>query len=73
MRARLTRSVPEKRITLISGEGKGQPVVGDIGETDHCFTGPDGRQMVLVYFLSSDGRSEWEVEAYESELEPVVE
>jgi hypothetical protein len=27
--------------------------------------------MVLVYFVSADGNTEWEVEAYESDIEPI--
>jgi len=54
---------------LISGNGQTPPVVGDIGETDHAFAGPFGRDLVLTYFVAPDGGSEWEVEAYDSELE----
>jgi len=71
MRAQLIKPVPEKRIRLVSGPGDQRPTVGDIGETDQCFTGRDGRPMVLVYFEDSNGNTEWEVEAYESELEPI--
>ena len=27
--------------------------------------------MVLVYFVTANGADEWEVEAYESEIEPI--
>lgn len=56
---------------LISGDGQTPPVVGDIGETDHAFAGPFGRDLVLTYFVTPGGGSEWEVEAYDSELEPL--
>jgi hypothetical protein len=68
MKARLTKNVPRNRIALISGNCDKLPTVGDIGETDQRFTGKDGRPMVFVYFESADGSTEWEVEAYESEL-----
>jgi hypothetical protein len=71
MKARLLQSIPEERRWLISGDGSQQPAVGDIGDTDQCFTGPYSRQMVCVYFLAANGASEWGVEAYEVELEPV--
>jgi hypothetical protein len=38
--------------------------------SDQCYSGFWG-PMVLVYFVSADGCTEWEVEAYESELEPL--
>jgi hypothetical protein len=56
---------------LISGDGQTRPVVGDIGETDQAFAGPWGRDLVLTYIVTSDGASEWEVEAYDSDLEPL--
>ena len=71
MKARLTQAIAAERFSLLSGPNSGRPVIGAIGETDQCFTGPDGRQMVLVYFVSPDSASEWELAAYESELEPV--
>lgn len=71
MKARLIQAAASDRGFLLCGPDRGRPVVGDIGETDQCFTGADGRAMVLVYFVSADGKSEWELEAYESELEPV--
>jgi hypothetical protein len=56
---------------LISGDGQTRPAVGDVGETDHAFAGPGGRDLVLTYFVTPDGGSEWEVEAYDAELEPL--
>ena len=67
--ARLVKIIPRRRLTFISGDVEKSPSVGDLGETDHCFTGSWGRPMVLVYFVSADGSTEWEAEAYESELE----
>ena len=66
--ARLIKMIPMRRLRLISGDASKPPKVGDLGETDQCFTGSWGRQMVLVYFLAPDG-TEWEAEAYESEIE----
>ena len=71
MKAYLTHPIPEQRMRLVSGEGRNRPQVGDIGETDQCYTGDDGQQMVMVYFLSVVDGSVWEVDAYEFELEPV--
>ena len=71
MRARLVKPVPPRRTRLISGDGRTRPVVGDVGETDQGFAGPFGRDMVLVYVVTPDGGSEWELEAYSSELEPL--
>jgi hypothetical protein len=71
MKAYLTHPIPEHRMRLVSGKSMSRPRVGDIGETDHCYTGDDGEQMVMVYFINVVDGSEWEVEAYESELEPV--
>ena len=71
MKARLLQPITEDRLWLVAGEEGTRPAVGDIGETDQCFTGPDGRQMVMVYFLSADGAREWGADAYETELEPI--
>jgi hypothetical protein len=68
---RLTKAIPKRRLRLISGDGSEPPSVGDLGETDQCFTGPLGRQMVLVEFVTANGASEWEAEAYWSELEEI--
>jgi hypothetical protein len=65
---RLINAIPIKRLRLISGDASKPPRVGDLGETDQCYTGSGGRQMVLVYFVGPDG-TEWEAEAYESEIE----
>jgi hypothetical protein len=68
---RLIKAIPEKRLNLITGDATRRPVVGDLGESDHCYTGPWG-QMVLVYFHSEDGETEWEAEAYWRELESSI-
>ena len=67
---RLIKAIPTRRLRLISGDASRPPVVGDLGETDQCYSGSWG-PMVLVYFASSDGNTEWEAEAYESEIEPL--
>ena len=69
--ARLIKTIPPKRLRLISGDSSKPPMIGDLGETDQAYTGPGG-QMVLVYFRSDDGSTEWEAEAYISELEPLA-
>lgn len=66
--ARLIKPIPKRRLRLISGVASEPPVIGDLGETDQCYSGFWG-PMVLVYFVSADGKTEWEVEAYESEIE----
>ena len=68
--ARLIKAIPQKRLRLIRGDASKPPVVGDLGETDQAYPGPWG-PMVLVCFVSADGNTEWEAEAYESELQPV--
>lgn len=68
-KARLIKAIPEKRLRLISGDVSKPPIIGDIGETDQWYTGSCGREMVLVYFLSADGNTEWEANAYGSEIE----
>jgi len=65
---RIIKSIPKRRLRLIRGDASKPPVVGDLGETDQGYAGPWG-PMVLVYFVSADGNTEWEAEAYESELE----
>lgn len=68
---RLITVIPKERLDLISGDGSEPPSVGDLGETDQCYTGPGGRQMVLVTFITANGASEWVAEAYVSELEKI--
>ncbi len=68
--ARLIKAIPKRRLRLISGDAGEPPAVGDLGETDQCYSGFWG-PMVLVYFVSADGNTEWEAEAYESEIEPL--
>jgi hypothetical protein len=68
--ARLIKAIPKRRLRLISGDASKPPAVGDLGETDQCYSGLWG-PMVLVYFVSADGQTEWEAEAYESEIEPL--
>lgn len=67
--ARLIKAIPKRRLRLISGDASRPPAVGDLGETDQRWTASFGRQMVLVYFVSADGKIKWEAEAYESEIE----
>ena len=64
--ARLIKAIPESRLRLISGDGK-PPSIGDLGETDQGYSSPGG-PMVLIYFVSTDGNTTWEAEAYEAEL-----
>lgn len=71
MKTRLLKSIPKESLRLVSGESRKQPAVGDIGETDQCFAGPDGCPMVMVCFLAADGAAKWKVDAYETELEQV--
>lgn len=68
---RLVKPIPKRRLRLISGNGNNIPVVGDLGESDHCYTGPWG-QMVTVYFTKRDGSAQWEAEAYTSEIASVI-
>jgi hypothetical protein len=68
--ARLIKAIPPKRLRLISGDASNPPMVGDLGETDQVYSDPSGPR-VLVYFRSEDGSTEWEAEAYISELEPL--
>lgn len=68
--ARLIKAIPKKRLRLIQGDASRPPVVGDLGETDQAYSSFWG-PMVLVYFVSADSSTKWEVEAYESELGPV--
>jgi hypothetical protein len=68
--ARLIKAIPMSRLRLIRGDANKPPAVGDLGETDQWWsTGLLRRQMVLVYFVSADGDTEWEAQAYESEIE----
>ncbi|MDR2188182.1 MAG: hypothetical protein LBE62_09040 [Azonexus sp.] len=67
--ARLIKTIPSERLRLLSGDPGKPPVVGDLCQTDQCYSDPGG-PMALVYFVSADGQTEWEAEAYESELEP---
>ena len=66
--ARLIKPIPKRRLRLISGDPSKLPAVGDLGEADQCYSGFWG-PMVLVCFASSDGKTEWEAEAYQSEIE----
>jgi hypothetical protein len=68
--ARLIKTIPMRRLRLLSGDGSKPPAVGDLGETDQWWTAVGG-QMVLVYFVSADGKTRWEAQAYESEIEEV--
>jgi hypothetical protein len=68
--ARLIKTIPKRRLRLIKGDADKPPVVGDLGETDQAWSSTLG-QMRLVYFVSADGNTEWEAEAYDSELEPI--
>jgi hypothetical protein len=66
--ARLIKAIPKRRLRLISGAASRPPAIGDLGETDHCYSGFWG-PMVLVYFANADGHTVWEAEAYESEIQ----
>ena len=68
---RLIKPIPDKRLRLICGNASKRPIVGELGESDHCHTGPWG-PMALVYFQSADGVTEWEAEANWSELAPSI-
>ena len=68
---RLIKAIPEKRLSLVSGNASKPLAVGDLGESDHCYSGPRG-PMALVYFHSADGKTEWEAEAYWSEMESTI-
>lgn len=68
---RLIKEIPIDRLRLISGNGK-PPSVGDSGATDQAYT-YRGKHMVLVYFISEDGSTKWEAEAYPEELGPLPE
>lgn len=68
--ARLIKTIPKKRLRLIAGDASKPPAVGDLGKTDQCYSGFWG-PMVLVYFVSAGGGTQWEAEAYESEIEPL--
>jgi hypothetical protein len=57
--ARLIKAIPKRRLLLLCGDASKPPVVGDLGETDHRWSGFWGR-MVLVHFVSADGNTEWE-------------
>ena len=71
MRVRLIKTIPKRRLWIISDNVSAPPKAGDLGETEQCYTGFWG-PMVLVYFLSADGTEwMWQAEAYESEIEPV--
>jgi hypothetical protein len=70
--ARLIKPIPKRRLRLIKGDPSTPPIVGDLGETDQWYAGFWG-SMVLVYFRSADGTTEWEAQACESELELVEE
>ena len=70
--ARLLTAIPLERLHLIRGDARRSPVAGDYGLADHCYTGKDGKQMVLAGFVSRDGSTAWEAEAYVSELEPAI-
>ena len=66
--ARLVKAIPKSRLRLIGGDASRPPAVCDLCRTDQWFTGPFGRQMMLVYFANADGSAEWEAEAYVSEI-----
>ncbi len=70
-KARLTQAGASERRSLLCGPTRVRQWVGDIGETVPCFTGADGSLMVLVVFVSANGKSEWDLDAYGKELQPV--
>ncbi|MCC9603336.1 hypothetical protein LOC67_22530 [Stieleria sp. JC731] len=68
---RLIKEIPKKRLSLVSGDPTRFPVIGDLGESDHCYS-TQGGPMVLVLFRTADGATEWEAEAYWNELEASI-
>lgn len=68
---RLLKTIPENRLQLITGDVNVPPAPGDLGVTDQCYSDLGG-PMVLVYFVSKNGETEWEASAYESEIEPTI-
>ncbi|MEZ5941835.1 MAG: hypothetical protein R3C18_10605 [Planctomycetaceae bacterium] len=70
--ARLLKTIPRERLHLICGDARTPPVPGDYCLADQGYTGKDGQQMVLAGFVSRDESTEWEAEAFESELEPAI-
>ena len=65
--ARLLNSLPEDRYRILTGKAV-PPKIGDVVTLDQGFASPDGKPMVLAYFIAEDGSLLYEAEVYESEL-----
>jgi hypothetical protein len=66
--ARLIANVPSDRVYESCGDGS-QPRIGDIVQLDQGFTFPDGKPGGMAYCMTSDGRTKWGADLYESEIE----
>jgi len=71
-KGRLLSDIPRERMTKLHGENNFIPKKGDIGILDHSYTGKDGKPMSTIYCLSEDIGTEWQVEIYDTEIEPIV-
>ncbi len=69
-KAPLLNSIPADRVRFLSAQKTDLPRAGDIVQLDQGYTGPDGRSMVLAYFVDESRKIECELEVYESELGP---
>jgi hypothetical protein len=58
------------RVDLECGDGS-RPTLGDIVELDQGFTFPDGRSGGIVFCKSSDGKTKWCADVYDSEIEVI--
>ena len=65
---RLRSEIPSNRKIHLSGNKKHLPSIGDIGEVDQAYT-EDGRNKNMTYFYSKDGRSEYQIDLYDDEIE----
>jgi hypothetical protein len=65
---KLLVELPPGRYKLLSSQARA-PRVGDVIVLDQGYTGDDGLPMVLAYFRGPNGKSLYEAEVYESELE----
>jgi hypothetical protein len=71
-RAKLLVDLPADRYRLLSPTGR-VPRAGDEVVLDQGFTSPNGLPMVLAYFPSIGGSSQYEADVFESELGPNLE
>lgn len=69
--ARVISTIPKGRVDMTDGDGHSLPEVGDLVTTDQCFTGSDGRQMVIVCCRDATGSILWTADMFETELEPL--